>query len=1138
MASYRDYLDGDEVVVRLGASDQPGRELEPAESTGPLRARILWPALGFPATIAPRPQASGSPYKSGDATRCVTLLVLTNRAVLSPADVAGALRYAPWASRGRRNLPSGPNASFSEDEIEIQGETSKAGFAIGKDSFGELIAFGGDAGGERSVVATLANAVRELYRGIGLVHLKEVRISEQASARLADGLYHLFWNNTAPGEDAPSDEMALLLERFARPRRSKLGKLWQQQGAYLLDEYAYEYRPMHPWSGPSVKGKRTEILHPVLVDRARTERLRVGHLTDTHVSVREDVYEQNLLRAGSKVAYNNWNTSFVKGYEGVKRDSDIILLTGDIIDYGRGHWGREAIGNLQQDGLYHEDRNWFMFHDLLASGDAYRVPVYTSLGNHDWRINPYPPFAVAGAPGPKLFLHDHARYPTEEQRRILELAHGPGYGRKFSYQTTAESKAQLILEEPGSALKALAKLLIQTRTLDEPGSPTETTVESVAWYLMAINPFFDYAFVLPSGHQVLMLDWAEDEDVLFPVISQGKEWPYMLWQLETASDPGPKAKRCLTPLQQRLVTHLLESPGRAKLIGIHSPPIGPYPDWLVLDMLAGRKTYTDKKNARGRTDYGTKRPDGTEEPWNGHPIFAIRPRSGDAGMDADYGSFVEKRDWFIKQVADPAKGVRAVFSGHIHRNGLYAAYVAPAARGPLLAGEMLVRGVVEPAVRGAKPPAIVRTPDAFTGPLYVNTTSGGPRGNNLSRPPTEAERKTGGLSQDPGYARLDLSLDGTIQMVEFRSSLAPEAQKPAGRELALESILEELGLGSGRQGGVGLAGLAELDTSASLEVPGWMGAPATASASAAVMEANPMVDQLTGTTLGGYAQNEPAQNELVLLESGAAGRRVFPGEPVEWSGEDLELADATHAECTSGAPLEPEVADLAERVMARAAPVAQETATWTRCFTQTEIDSVMAAYAENATAAASDTGARCSCIVMLNVALGRLLPLQVKQNRARGTSDRRVQMAALTTESVDQAMQQLRDQGFATAPTVLDFLDSRNRTAGTLKPERLKDSVQDAVLKLSDTDGCWFAYGMSVMDGYHSVLLVVDRRAAAGKIYWLDQFSGGLDTEVTVSLDQRLTDKTQAWWQSVMDTKQKGYSTMIRVWPLRKPRSP
>src|SRR6185503_13435386 len=100
-----------------------------------------------------------------------------------------------------------------------------------------------------------------------------------------------------------------------------------------------------------------------------------------HVSVRADVYEQNLAKAGTKAAYNNWNTSFAKGYASACRDSDIILLTGDLIDYGRGAWGREALGSLGEDKLYNDDRNWFLFHDLLASGEVYRAPVYTSLGN-------------------------------------------------------------------------------------------------------------------------------------------------------------------------------------------------------------------------------------------------------------------------------------------------------------------------------------------------------------------------------------------------------------------------------------------------------------------------------------------------------------------------------------------------------------------------------------------------------------------------------------------------------------------------------------------------------------------------------------------------------------------------------------
>jgi hypothetical protein len=58
------------------------------------------------------------------------------------------------------------------------------------------------------------------------------------------------------------------------------------------------------------------------------------------------------------------------------------------------------------------------------------------------------------------------------------------------------------------------------------------------------------------------------------------------------------------------------------------------------------------------------------------------------------------------------------------------------------------------------------------------------------------------------------------------------------------------------------------------------------------------------------------------------------------------------------------------------------------------------------------------------------------------------------------------------------------------------------VLANSKTEGCWFAFGMSILDGYHSVLLLVDHTAAAAKMYWLDQFSGGLDDDITNCLDQ------------------------------------
>ncbi|MGH8247169.1 MAG: metallophosphoesterase, partial [Gammaproteobacteria bacterium] len=69
-------------------------------------------------------------------------------------------------------------------------------------------------------------------------------------------------------------------------------------------------------------------------------------------------------------------------------------MTGDLIDYGRGYNDRGPIGT---DESYWRDRNWFLFYEAIAGGTKYQKPVYTNLGNHDWRINPYPPFTL-GSP--------------------------------------------------------------------------------------------------------------------------------------------------------------------------------------------------------------------------------------------------------------------------------------------------------------------------------------------------------------------------------------------------------------------------------------------------------------------------------------------------------------------------------------------------------------------------------------------------------------------------------------------------------------------------------------------------------------------------------------------------------------------
>ena len=453
-------------------------ELVEAEDTGPARiqARLLWPALGFPAVVTPNVRPSKNTMREGDATTCVCVLVLSDHAALSSAHAAEHLRYVSWDKRGRRNIRNNPAASFPAAEISVVRRTPVAGR---KDRFGQHIKFGHNGNNQHGITALLADYVTRFYARPGLKHLYEVRISEAATAKLEHGQYHLFWNNEQTNESLPSDEMFMLLAQFARPRRKGSGKADDLD--FLVNEYRYEYGALHPPYNQGQGAARpvaAEILHPLFVQRHREAALRIGHITDTHVDVRADVYDWNLSAAGKRAfverqkllaqgkrvdkdslvnvladrldGYNNFNRSFEATYKKVKEGSDVVLMTGDLVDYGRGFWGIGKPNEVQVDALYHTDRNWFLFYYLLASGGNYSTPTYTILGNHDWRINPYPPFAP-GAPNPIELLHGHLqdiplpaskdRKETSKDRkkkfeallkRIIAMAHGPGHARGFS----------------------------------------------------------------------------------------------------------------------------------------------------------------------------------------------------------------------------------------------------------------------------------------------------------------------------------------------------------------------------------------------------------------------------------------------------------------------------------------------------------------------------------------------------------------------------------------------------------------------------------------------------------------------------------------------------------------------------------
>ncbi len=728
-------------------------------------ARILWPALGFPAVIAP---GSSDP---AIAARTICLLVLSDRDPrrhpLSKRDVARHLRIVPWAQRReKRYLRPGGAESFQEEEIEVRHTES-----FQDDGRAQLVNVGGtrsaaDPEGKHGFVVGLSTWVRNFYAGLPanrrLPYLYEIRILEHAMSRFSRDLYHLFWVNKGRNDDKQvrSDEMHLLLEHHARSSRfgndgvlplSKfVGKTREAYERKYVREYEYELE------APEAPDHRTEVLHPVFI-REPAAQLNIGHLTDLHLDTRIEALDRKLKKAGAKM--HNWNQACTELYEKAKGDCDIVLMTGDLIDYGRGYDGHSP---MSSNTSYLRDRNWFNFYRFLASGKNYAVPVYTTLGNHDWRINPYP------------LLNDSAPKPHEVGADKAELNKAYGSGAKAKSYST----------DPGMVVEGLGRLVFaRDGSFEVTRTALVTTTASVAWYLLLINPFPDYSCRLPGGYNLLMLDWAEDEIVDPKPILGGEEQSRGILPDNYG---GPLAQNCLSSVQKALVEHVAGAPG-TKILGIHQPPVGPHEHWTDDELARGRVRYTendlraawDAINHRSHNGAfeGTKneRVDslhrcsgvefdekllnaivlyGATHPGGEYPTLAIRTKDYEPlGREATCGTFIKERDWLIWKLRQARFSL--VVAGHIHRRHVLIIDDVGRDLPPEWRGKWVVRSVPS-----GKPPAGQR-------PLFVNSTSAGPRGHIYAS-------RGKYLSADSGYTYISVAANGAVDKVEFRPETAKD----------------------------------------------------------------------------------------------------------------------------------------------------------------------------------------------------------------------------------------------------------------------------------------------------------------------------------------------------------------------------
>ncbi|QRM87751.1 hypothetical protein FG167_00455 [Lacinutrix sp. WUR7] len=142
-----------------------------------------------------------------------------------------------------------------------------------------------------------------------------------------------------------------------------------------------------------------------IYSRKSWEDFGILHATDIHVSKRIDNFKNKFNEAKRKhpahsqtidagiTALNNWNNGFrdfIRYANAMYKEGivDGIIATGDLVDYlFEGTDNKSAGGNFK------------FFKDLLLGRSPYPegehnqeellVPIFTSLGNHDYRVNPY-----------------------------------------------------------------------------------------------------------------------------------------------------------------------------------------------------------------------------------------------------------------------------------------------------------------------------------------------------------------------------------------------------------------------------------------------------------------------------------------------------------------------------------------------------------------------------------------------------------------------------------------------------------------------------------------------------------------------------------------------------------------------------
>jgi Domain of unknown function (DUF4157) len=163
-----------------------------------------------------------------------------------------------------------------------------------------------------------------------------------------------------------------------------------------------------------------------------------------------------------------------------------------------------------------------------------------------------------------------------------------------------------------------------------------------------------------------------------------------------------------------------------------------------------------------------------------------------------------------------------------------------------------------------------------------------------------------------------------------------------------------------------------------------------------------------------------------------------------------------------------------------------------------------------------------SCIVAVNKGFSKLYG---RTGKELGT----------TNYSIEKTMEGLTGKGLVSDKREIYFLNKRGvKTTGAAYPDKLEKSVWDSLIEMSNNDQGWIVYGMSLMDGEHSITITLDNNnPGSPKIFWSDQWGskGGWKEFSKAGLDGEIVRLIRLWWNDMAEGKK--HTTVVRLWRLK-----